>query len=409
MSFIFEKLKPLVMERQSEIDAWFAGAYSTTEPFFYCSVDLRHSGNKLVPVDTNLFPAGFNNLSTGAKTKATEEIKCLLKRYHPETEKILIVPEGHTRNLFYLENLHVLKTLIENAGYIVRLGGLDIEEKTELESQSGQKLIIEKLCREGNKVCVGEDRFIPDLVIVNNDLTSGAPEILKDIDQLVRPPVGMGWYRRSKTTHFDSYAHVVSEFAHSFNIDPWLISTSYHKCGQVNFKEKQGLECVALGVERVLRRIRGKYEEYGITDEPYVFIKADSGTYGMGIMTARSGDEIMEINKKSRKKMSTIKEGSKNTEVIIQEGVPTIDEIDGKVAEPMMYLIGGKSVGCSFRVNENRDSFGNLNAPGMEFKNACEGDEETLGEENLCLVKDMIARLAALAAVRECYEPGWEI
>jgi len=29
----------------------------------YCSVDLRNAGFKLAPVDTNLFPGGFNNLS----------------------------------------------------------------------------------------------------------------------------------------------------------------------------------------------------------------------------------------------------------------------------------------------------------------------------------------------------------
>ena len=29
------------------------------------SVDLRNSGFKLAPVDTNLFPGGFNNLNPG--------------------------------------------------------------------------------------------------------------------------------------------------------------------------------------------------------------------------------------------------------------------------------------------------------------------------------------------------------
>lgn len=409
MSEIIEILKPIFLGRAEEVNAWFCGAHSLTAPFFYCSVDIRHSGKKMVPVDTNLFPAGFNNLSAGAQEKATEEIKRYFAKYQPTAEKILLIPENHTRNLFYLENIHVLQNLLENAGFETKLGGLEATEDVELESKSGKKLLINKISRDKDTVITENDKFSADVVIVNNDLTSGAPEILKDLSQKVIPPVGMGWYKRRKTAHFDSYRHVVNEFSHTFRIDPWLISTDFHKCGKVNFKEKTGIECVALGVEKILHRIRKKYEEYGIKEEPYVFIKADSGTYGMGIMTARSGNEVMEINKKARNKMNIIKEGAVNSEVIIQEGVPTIDKVDGKPAEPMMYLIGGQSVGCSYRVNENRDVYGNLNSPGMEFKNVCSGDKETSGSPTLCPAQSLIARLAELAAARECYEPKWEI
>ena len=107
----------------------------------------------------------------------------------------------------------------------------------------------------------------------------------------------------------------------------------------VNFGEKQGLECVAMGVEKVLHKIRTHYARYGITSEPYVYVKSDSGTYGMGIMTVKSGDEMLEINKKIRNKMNAIKEGVQSTEVIIQEGVPTADAVEGSPAEPMLYLV----------------------------------------------------------------------
>ncbi len=40
-----------------------AGKWQEHETPFYCSVDLRNSVFKLAPVDTNLFPGGFNNLS----------------------------------------------------------------------------------------------------------------------------------------------------------------------------------------------------------------------------------------------------------------------------------------------------------------------------------------------------------
>lgn len=46
-----------------QIEHWFRGKWREDTVPFYCSVDLRNSGFKLAPVDTNLFPGGFNNLN----------------------------------------------------------------------------------------------------------------------------------------------------------------------------------------------------------------------------------------------------------------------------------------------------------------------------------------------------------
>jgi glutamate--cysteine ligase len=220
----------------------------------------------------------------------------------------------------------------------------------------------------------------------------------------------MGWYNRRKSEHFRAYEEIVRDFATAFGLDPWVILASFHRCGVVNFGERTGIECVALGVEKVLHAVRRKYAEYGIKEEPYVYVKADSGTYGMGVMTVKSGEEITEINKKTRNKMGVIKEGTPNTEVIIQEGIPTIDVAQGAIAEPMIYLIDGVPVGGAYRVNDERDALSNLNASGMRFVGMC--DEGECGEE----VKDrvettecnfgvfgLVAALAALAAGREVY------
>ena len=409
MSEIINILGELLKKKDGEISAWFSGARMNTPPFYYCSVDIRHSGRKIAPVDTNLFPAGFNNLSERNRESAISETKKYFNKYHPDTKKILIIPENHTRNLFYLENIYVLNSIIESAGFETQIGGLEVTTETQLETKSGKKISIQPLILKDAHLATTKNDFIPDIVVVNNDFSSGAPPILSNIKQKLLPGIGFGWYRRRKTIHFDSYAHITNEFSHNFGIDPWLISAIFHKCGKVNFREKIGLECVALGVERVISKIQKKYNEYGVKDEPYVFVKADSGTYGMGIMTAKSGKDILEINKKSRHKMDVIKEGVTNTEVIIQEGVPTIDMVDGKTAEPMMYLIGGNPVGCSYRINASRDAYSNLNSPGMEFQNVCEGDTEVLGSHSLCPAQGLIAKLAELAAARENHEIDWDI
>jgi glutamate--cysteine ligase len=231
------------------------------------------------------------------------------------------------------------------------------------------------------------------------------------VAQPIVPRPSLGWHRRRKSIYFEAYAKLAHEFAIAFAIDPWLISTEQHKCGRVNFGERQGLECVAMGVEKVLHKIRAHYARYGITDEPYVYVKSDSGTYGMGIMTVKSGDEILEINKKVRNKMNVIKEGVHSTEVIIQEGVPTIDTVENAPAEPMLYLVDGHAVGGAYRVNDARDAQNNLNATGMRFVGMCdEGEAGNVAMPECTFgALGLIGALASLAAQREEYGESYSI
>jgi len=104
--------------------------------------------------------------------------------------------------------------------------------------------------------------------------------------------------------------------------------------------------------------------------------------------------------------MDTTKEGVGNTEVVIQEGIPTIDTAKGKPAEPMVYLVNSKPVGCNYRLNNNQDEFGNLNSRGMEFLNFESKETES---DSSCPVQSLIAKLASLAGARECYEVNWVI
>ena len=56
-------LETHLLARLPEIEHWFRQQWQSTTAPFYASVDLRNAGFKLAPVDTNLFPAGFNNLN----------------------------------------------------------------------------------------------------------------------------------------------------------------------------------------------------------------------------------------------------------------------------------------------------------------------------------------------------------
>lgn len=393
---IQNRLSTLASSQKADIEAWFAEHAAKLEQPFYASVDLRHSGMKIAPVDTNLFPAGFNNLSPDGKSRAVKSIGCFCGQYFPDARNILIIPENHTRNLNYLDNLYVLQTLFQEAGFATVLGRIDLplEAKETYTSASGWPVVCRGLGRNGKEVHAGA--FKPDLIIVNNDFTSGVPEILWGLAQPVRPCPGMGWYRRRKSEHFSAYQTLSREFGERFALDPWLIGSYFDQCGTVNFSERKGLECVALATEKMISRIKAKYEEHGITSSPYVYIKADSGTYGMGIMTAHSGEDVYEINKKTRNKMNVIKEGVQNTEVIVQEGVPTLDLVEGSVAEPVIYLIRSNPLGGAWRINEGRDAYINLNSAGMRF---LPFDRNT--DDPRFVAACLVSRLASLAAAYE--------
>ena len=110
-----------------------------------------------------------------------------------------------------------------------------------------------------------------------------------------------------------------------------------------------------------------KYAEYGIEEKPFAIVKADAGTYGMGIMTVRDASEVTSLNRKQRNKMAVGKEGLAVTSVIIQEGVPTFESTHDAIAEPVVYMIDRFVVGGFYRMHSERGKDENLNAPGASF------------------------------------------
>lgn len=408
ISQIIALLRDRLHTHETAVEEWLTKKRAEAPPFLYNSVDLRHAGFKIAPVDTNLFPAGFNNLSVAAVARAVTQMGQHVTRVAPGARNILIIPENHTRNLAYLDNLRVLHDLLTRAGFAVRIGSLaaGAGEVLELTSLSGHVIKEYGVERAADgRIHTGD--FTPDVLVMNHDFTGGIPEILHNAAQPMIPPPALGWHTRRKSTHFTEYNNLARELADILGVDDWLISTPISRCGAVDFGERSGVECVALNVEKTLHVTRRKYQEYGITQEPYVFIKADGGTYGMGIMTARSGDDVLALNKKTRNKMDIIKEGTHNTEVIIQEGVPSVDVVEGAAAEPMIYLVDGVPVGGAYRLNDQRGDRDNLNATGMRFTGMCDEGEGDAARARIksCNFKvfGLISAVAALATARERY------
>jgi glutamate--cysteine ligase len=405
------ELEQRILESMPAIERWFRLEWMEHTPPFYTSVDIRNAGFKLAPVDTNLFPGGFNNLTAEMLPLAVQAAMAAIEKICPEAKNLLLIPEKHTRNTFYLTNVKRLMQIFHQAGLNVRLGTLDEEVKapTTLPLPDGSELVVEPLVRTRGRL--GLKNFDPCTILLNNDLSAGIPKVLENLhEQYLLPPLHAGWAVRRKTHHFQSYEEVAKKFAKLLGMDPWLINPMYGQCGEVNFAESTGLDCVQSSVDTLLGKIRRKYKEYGINEKPFVVVKADNGTYGMGIMTVRDAKELAEINRRTRNKMSVIKDGQEVSEVIIQEGVPTYERINDAVAEPVVYMIDRYVVGGFYRVHAERGVDENLNAPGSSFVPLAfdhshqlprPGEKPGASAPNRFYMYGVVGRLAMLAASYE--------
>jgi glutamate--cysteine ligase len=293
----------------------------------------------------------------------------------------------------------------------VRLGSLDdnIKAPTTLALPDGSELTVEPLLRTRGRL--GLKDFDPCTILLNNDLSAGIPPVLENLhEQYLLPPLHAGWAVRRKTQHFQAYEEVAKKFAKLLGMDPWLINPMFAHCGQVNFQDGTGLECVRSHVDALLGKVRRRYKEYGINEKPFVIVKADNGTYGMGIMTVRDVKELDEIGRRTRNKMSTTKDGQDLSELIIQEGVPTYERMNDAVAEPVVYMIDRYVVGGFYRVHAERGIDENLNSPGAAFVPLAFAESNQLpraglkpgaSAPNRFYMYGVIARLAMLAASYE--------
>jgi glutamate--cysteine ligase len=405
------ELEQRILESMPAIERWFRLEWMEHTPPIYSSVDLRNAGFKLAPVDTNLYPGGWNNLTTEMLPLAVQAAMAAIEKICPEAKNLLLIPENHTRNTFYLSNVVQLQRIFGQAGLNVRLGTLnpDITEPTEVQLPNGESVLLEPLIRTKHRL--GLKNFDPCTILVNNDLSAGTPDVLRNLhEQFLLPPLHAGWSIRRKSTHFEAYEEVAKRFAKMLGMDHWLINPMFERCGEVNFADGTGMDCLRTHTESLLNRIKRKYKDYGINEKPFVVVKADNGTYGMGIMTVRDVSDLDALNRKSRNKMNVIKDGQTVSDVIIQEGVLTHERINETVAEPVVYMLDRYVVGGFYRVHAERGVDENLNAPGASFVPLAFEQSATLPEPgakpgvsapNRFYMYGVVARLAMLAASYE--------
>src|SRR3989338_8951244 len=119
-----------IKDRQIEIHEWLASHEASKELPLYSSVDIRDAGFKIAVIDTNLFPAGFNNLCDHGIEDSIKFLRRAILQRVPKCRDILIVAEEHTRNTWYLENIRILQQIIEQARLLDGQAGFNVKIAT---------------------------------------------------------------------------------------------------------------------------------------------------------------------------------------------------------------------------------------------------------------------------------------
>ncbi|MDE2027713.1 MAG: glutamate--cysteine ligase [Candidatus Omnitrophica bacterium] len=369
---------PCIQQRQGPVHQWLLTHEKIYTPF-YTSVDIRDAGFKIAVVDCNLFPGGFNNLCEHGLADAEIFIKKAILSRVPDASSILIVAEEHTRNTWYLENVRILQEVATKAGFNAQIASFFINEPSfcaqaasaiELETASGRTVKIHCIKRILDKIKRGSVNF--DMIIMNNDLSAGIPEDLKQVKIPIFPPVYAGWHTRLKSEHFHRANNLVREFAGTVGLDPWQFSCLYEVENHVDINAEADQKRLYQTALKLFENIQSKYTEHGVDSKPFIFLKSDSGTYGLGVVPIEDPQQILELNRKKRNDLARGKDAQTITHFLLQEGVPTIHRLEDNPCEVCLYQIDNNFVGGFYRYHGHKNDRESLNAPGgMSFQKMC--------------------------------------
>ena len=335
----------------------------------YGSVDIRDSGWKIASVDANHFPAGFNNVAEEDEPYIAGLLDNHLQRRHAGCKWIHLYPESQTRNPAYVENVATIQRLIIKAGYECTVGSPELNGLGTVNGLTSPLHLVS--CEAVKNPETGDEDLLvegksPCLILLNNDLTGGlVPGIgVQDIS----PPINMGWHRRRKSEHYDALLPYVEQVSEMLGIDSWHLMPSYFvskdKCLD---RESCRIE-LAAEVDEFLDNIRQKYAELGIDREAVAFVKNDRGTYGLGIMVVKQGQDLLNLSNRKMKRLMYSKGGADVENFLIQEGVPTMHFTeDGSPIEPVVYLVDGQAASWFYRINAKKGDMDNLNSPSATF------------------------------------------
>lgn len=391
-----------IVDRCQPVCDWFKEKSSGLAFPIYSSFDVRDSGEKVAPVDANIYPAGFNNIcAQDQETAVHVAFKFLKKHYDPSVRTILLLAEEHTANPYYWENIKALRKIFAGGGFQVIVGWpRELAEPFVATAISGEKITVFGAENRGGEVWADGQKV--DLILCNNDFSKSYEEWSQGLTAPMIPPRELGWYRRRKDQFFDEYNALAADFSKVIDIDPRLITVKTERFDDFDVESAASRDALAAKVDQFIANLARDYDEMKIAQKPLVFVKNNAGTYGLAVTQVHSGDEIRSWSYKSRKKMKAAKGGRDVESLIIQEGIPTRITSENETAEPCIYTIGSELVGGFLRAHTEKGPEESLNSPGAVYKKLCVSDlEVNISGCPMENVYGTLAKIGVLAIARE--------
>ena len=398
-----KELHKNTIQNKDAICEWYSDKIKNLSFPIYSSYDIRDSGYKVTNVDANIYPAGFNNICPVDQENLPDLFQKYLKaHYSSDLKKILLITEEHTQNPYYLDNVDTITGVLREAGYQVKVAfPSNLENDLVLESAKGKKVEI----TSGGIDSLIWNEYRPDLVISNNDFSISHEEWGTQVKVPLNPPREMGWYQRKKSRYFKHYNQLVEDFSKKAGLDPFTMRVETEAFENFDINNEGSRSALADKVNEFISGLQKSYKERGIEQKPFVFVKNNSGTYGLAVIKVNSPDEVKDWGYKSRKKMKAAKGGRDVEEVIIQEGIPSIIQAGTATAEPVIYMVGCELGGGFLRTHAEKDPTESLNSPGALYKRLCMSD--LLVKPEQCPMENVYgwsAKLGLLAIGMEAQE-----
>jgi len=391
--------------KHDKLADWFCQKTKSLSYPIYSSYDIRDAGFKISNVDANIYPAGFNNICPADKENSIGLMQSYIeKHYGSAISKIMLVTEEHTNNPFYWENVLTIENLLKNAGKEVLVSiPRRMDHPLTVQSATGKQVQVASAFADSSAF----KDFKPDLIISNNDFSEAHEEWASLLSAPINPPRELGWYQRKKSRYFENFNKLATEFSNLCGIDPFLLNVQTEVFEHFDIADDRSRQTLADRVDAMIENLREEYKKRNITQEPFVFVKNNAGTYGLAVIRVSSGAEVKEWNYKSRKKMKAAKGGRDVEEVIIQEGIPTRVQAEGATAEPVIYMIGSELAGGFLRTHLEKNNTDSLNSPGAVYKRLCVSDLSVSWQGSpLENVYGWSARLGLLAIAEEAQQMG---
>jgi glutamate--cysteine ligase len=144
------------------------------------------------------------------------------------------------------------------------------------------------------------------------------------------------------------YDEIAKRFGKLIGIDPWLINPLHDCVPALDLHSPQAVALLAEKVEALLNKVRRKYKDYGIQEQPWVDLKCNSRRGSGGVLRLGQDADLASLLSQALAEHGDHIDGSAG--VVLQEAVLSHEHVNDRLAQPVVYLMDRYVVGGFYKV-----------------------------------------------------------